>query len=121
MLLALASTALLMGLAGGSHCLAMCAAPCGALTGQGAAAGAARADPAALREAGAQPVVWVPRGSRAQRAAAFHVGRIAGYATAGALAALAVAWALGLDVERMRVGLRTWNARQIPDEPPLAA
>ncbi len=37
------------------------------------------------------------------------------------LAALAVAWALGLDVERMRIGLRTWNARRIPDESPLIA
>ncbi len=37
------------------------------------------------------------------------------------LAAVAVAWALGLAVERMRIGLRTWNARRMPDEPPLAA
>src|SRR5690606_19896372 len=37
------------------------------------------------------------------------------------LAALAVAWVLGLDIERMRVGLRTWNTPRIPDEPPLAA
>ncbi|EKD98889.1 MAG: hypothetical protein ACD_23C00223G0001, partial [uncultured bacterium] len=37
MLAPLAVTALLMGLAGGPHCLAMCSAPCGALVGQGAA------------------------------------------------------------------------------------
>ena len=37
------------------------------------------------------------------------------------LAALAVACVLGLDIERMRVGLRTWNTPRIPDEPPLAA
>lgn len=30
------------------------------------------------------------------------------------LAALATVWALDLDVERMRVGLRTWNARKVP-------
>ena len=33
MLASLASTALLMGLAGGPHCLAMCAAPCSVVTG----------------------------------------------------------------------------------------
>jgi hypothetical protein len=27
---------------------------------------------------------------------------------------LATVWALDLDVERMRVGLRTWNARKVP-------
>ncbi|RKH83388.1 sulfite exporter TauE/SafE family protein, partial [Corallococcus praedator] len=32
MLATLAWTALVMGLVGGPHCLAMCAAPCGALT-----------------------------------------------------------------------------------------
>jgi cyanophycin synthetase len=32
------------------------------------------------------------------------------------LAALAAVWALDLDVERMRVGLRTWNARWVPSE-----
>jgi cyanophycin synthetase len=37
------------------------------------------------------------------------------------LAAVAVAWALGLTVERMRVGLRTWSARPLIHEPPLAA
>ncbi|MFN4120600.1 sulfite exporter TauE/SafE family protein [Acidovorax sp.] len=78
MLVTLASTALLMGLAGGSHCLAMCAAPCGALTGQGGAA-----------QAG-QTVQWAPRGGMVRRSVAFHAGRLAGYATAGALAALAM-------------------------------
>lgn len=37
------------------------------------------------------------------------------------LAALAVVWALGLDVERMRIGLRTWNVRLQPGETTLAA
>lgn len=72
-----------MGLAGGSHCLAMCSAPCGALVGQ-----------AASRQGGGdssvQVVHWAPRGGRVQRTLAFHVGRLAGYAAAGALAALAM-------------------------------
>lgn len=79
MLVALASTALLMGLAGGSHCLVMCAAPCGALTGRGDSAPAAE-----------QAVQWVPRGGVVRRTAAFHAGRLAGYAAAGALAAMAM-------------------------------
>ncbi|MBU5900628.1 hypothetical protein JVW24_26270, partial [Vibrio cholerae O1] len=33
MLLSLLWTALIMGLVGGPHCLAMCAAPCGVVTG----------------------------------------------------------------------------------------
>ncbi|MBU0828591.1 MAG: sulfite exporter TauE/SafE family protein, partial [Gammaproteobacteria bacterium] len=80
MLVTLASTALLMGLAGGSHCLVMCAAPCGALTGQGGT----------VQESAEQAVHWVPRGGVVRRTAAFHAGRLAGYAAAGALAALAM-------------------------------
>lgn len=72
----IAWTALLMGLAGGAHCLAMCAAPCGAIVGQGGDDG--------------QPVRWAPRHGAALRGAAFHAGRIAGYATVGAAAALAM-------------------------------
>jgi sulfite exporter TauE/SafE len=76
---ALASAALLMGLAGGPHCVAMCGAASAAVirivpvaapaapAGAGAAGGAA---PAALT--------------------AFHMGRIASYAVAGALAAASV-------------------------------
>ena len=88
MLLTLASTALLMGLAGGTHCLAMCAAPCGALAGQ-RPEGARPAD-AAASPAAAAPVHWVPRGARVRRSAAFHAGRLVGYAAAGALAAAAM-------------------------------
>ncbi|RYF69910.1 MAG: sulfite exporter TauE/SafE family protein [Comamonadaceae bacterium] len=88
MLITVASTALLMGLAGGSHCLAMCAAPCGALVGQGRVA---QDEPA---HGGAGPAVqavhWVRRGGGVQRSVAFHAGRLAGYALAGALAALAM-------------------------------
>ncbi|MFT4242068.1 MAG: sulfite exporter TauE/SafE family protein [Acidovorax sp.] len=77
--LAVAWSALLMGLAGGAHCLAMCAAPCGALVGQGGGEGG-----------GVQPVRWAPRGGVARRAVAFHAGRLGGYSAAGALAAIAM-------------------------------
>ncbi|MBS0293592.1 MAG: sulfite exporter TauE/SafE family protein [Proteobacteria bacterium] len=79
MWLALASTAFLMGLMGGTHCLVMCAAPCAALTGAGGASPG--------RE---QVVRWMPRGAAAQRMMAFHLGRLAGYGVAGALAAFAM-------------------------------
>jgi uncharacterized protein len=62
---ALALSALLMGLAGGPHCIAMCGAAC-----------------AGLGRAG--------RGSPARSQLAFHAGRLAGYATGGAAAAYAV-------------------------------
>ncbi|RQO82374.1 sulfite exporter TauE/SafE family protein [Acidovorax sp. FJL06] len=88
MLATVAWTALLMGLAGGSHCLAMCAAPCGALVGQGAAAESA--DGSAQGGAVVQVVQWAPRGGVAVRTMAFHGGRLVGYAAAGALAALAM-------------------------------
>ncbi len=46
---------------------------------------------------------------------------VAAAGLAPVLAALAAAWALGLDVEPMRIGLRTWNAGFAPPEPSLAA
>lgn len=61
----LAVTALMMGLLGGPHCVAMCGAAC---AGLGQAAGA----------------------QRAQALLAFQVGRVAGYALMGALAAASV-------------------------------
>jgi uncharacterized protein len=62
---ALAGTALLMGLAGGPHCIAMCGAACGGV----------------IRGVGAPPVrgMWT-----------FQVGRLLGYTLAGAAAGLAV-------------------------------
>ncbi|SDL96534.1 hypothetical protein SAMN05428957_101328 [Oryzisolibacter propanilivorax] len=88
MFLALATTVFLMGLFGGTHCLAMCAAPCGALTG------AAR--PAA-GSAGEQVVHWQPaQSSVSGRMLAFHAGRLLGYGATGAVAAFAIdklAWA----------------------------
>ncbi|GAB2459157.1 hypothetical protein GCM10027082_07360 [Comamonas humi] len=81
MLWGVLGTALLMGLAGGPHCLAMCAAPCARI--------------AAPQRA--QPLVWVPAGmpaalpqADAMRLAALHAGRLAGYAALGALAATAI-------------------------------
>lgn len=62
----LAATALLMGLAGGPHCAAMCGAICG---------GMARA----VRPQQPQRSLW-----------AFQAGRLVGYSLAGAAAALAV-------------------------------
>lgn len=78
MFLSLATTVFLMGLMGGMHCLAMCAAPCGALTGAGRPQG------------GGVPVQWMPRRALVRRTAAFHLGRLAGYAAAGAVVALAM-------------------------------
>lgn len=61
---ALAISALLMGLAGGPHCVAMCGAACGALGRVGTSPSRSR---------------W-----------AFQAGRLAGYSLAGAAAAVAV-------------------------------
>lgn len=86
---ALAATALLMGLAGGGHCLAMCGPLCGALS-----AGAARGE-------GAVAVVRLPRDPDTaywHRTVALQGGRLVGYAAAGAVAATAMqgfAWLTG--------------------------
>ncbi len=75
---ALAGTALLMGLVGGPHCVAMCGAACaGVIRIVRAPAGGGTATLSAS-----------PRTLSAT--AAFHAGRIAGYAAAGAVAAAAV-------------------------------
>lgn len=68
MLLSLAGTALLMGLAGGPHCVAMCGPAC----------------------AGVIRVVRHPQAERDHGTLQFHAGRLSGYALAGALAAEAV-------------------------------
>jgi sulfite exporter TauE/SafE len=64
--LAMAVTALTMGLAGGPHCAAMCGAACAGVTRAGGADAASRS------------------------MAAFQAGRLAGYMTAGAVAAAAM-------------------------------
>lgn len=72
----LLSSAVLMGLAGSAHCLAMCGAACTALTGPGEGAGAG--DPAPRPAAARAPLV------------AFHLGRALSYAAAGAVVATGV-------------------------------
>ena len=89
MIIAVASTAFLMGLVGGTHCLAMCSAPCGALVGQGREQKASATDRMAPSP-GTHTVQWMPRGGIVRRAAAFHVGRLLGYSLAGCLAAWAM-------------------------------
>ena len=59
----LAATALLMGLAGGPHCIAMCGAACGGIGRSASAGGGTRA-------------LWI-----------FQAGRLVGYSAVGALAA----------------------------------
>lgn len=73
MQIALAGAALLMGLAGGPHCVAMCGA---------ASAAVIRIVPLARAGQHAR--------SALAPSAAFHLGRIASYATAGAIAAASV-------------------------------
>jgi sulfite exporter TauE/SafE len=68
---ALVVSALLMGLAGGPHCAAMCGAACNVVAGPGRGAGA--------------------RGLAATPMLALHAGRVVGYAAMGALAAASVA------------------------------
>ena len=68
-----------MGLLGGSHCLVMCAAPCSLVTRPSAPADA---------DAAVHPVRWhSARGARI-RLLAYHLGRLLGYASAGALVAI---------------------------------
>ncbi|MBO9647094.1 MAG: sulfite exporter TauE/SafE family protein [Variovorax sp.] len=88
---ALLGTALLMGLAGGPHCVAMCGAACG---------GVIRI--VRIPESGAAAM---GRGLHVQGATlAFHAGRIASYAAAGAVAAAAMG-GIGLASEHV-VALR---------------
>ena len=79
-------TALVMGLVGGSHCLAMCSAPCAAVVGAGR-------KPEGLT-ALEQPIQWTNKNPRSVqpwlRTGAFHGGRIVGYAALGAMAAWAM-------------------------------
>ena len=78
MLLSLLWTALIMGLVGGPHCLAMCAAPCGVVTGGAGQGGGSQV----VAVHGLQSRLWL-------RTALFHGGRLAGYASLGAASALA--------------------------------
>jgi sulfite exporter TauE/SafE len=80
---ALLFSALMLGLAGIPHCTAMCAAPCAAATGGGAAGRSAR--------------IWT-----------FHAFRIVAYAAGGALAASSVG-ALALAVQWSPVFKPLWT------------
>ena len=80
MLSSLAWTAFFMGLAGGSHCLVMCAAPCSAVV-SGVDAQSVQA---------VQTVHWAGRAPEWRRWGAYHLGRILGYSLVGALAAVAL-------------------------------
>jgi len=87
---ALIGTALLMGLAGGPHCVAMCGAACaGVIRIVRAPTGGNPALPIRLQApnvpAGSMYLTCTPGTT-----AAFHAGRIAGYAAAGAVAAAAM-------------------------------
>lgn len=68
-----------MGLVGGPHCLAMCAAPCSVVTGQGGSTAPVE-----------QPLRPLSRGGQQRRLWAYHLGRLLGYASVGALAAMAM-------------------------------
>lgn len=131
---ALIWTAFAMGLAGGPHCLAMCAAPCGAIIGGGASGeGRERGNgprvqwmavaPAAgpMADSGAVTCSGSVRpGGTVVRGAWFHLARLAGYALAGATAALAMdrlAWltqqsaALRPVWTLLHVGMLAWGVR----------
>jgi sulfite exporter TauE/SafE len=92
---ALAGTALLMGLVGGPHCVAMCGAAC---------AGVIRI----VRAPASGGVAMLSASPRTLSAtAAFHAGRIAGYAAAGAVAA-AAAQGLGFASEQVAALRPMW-------------
>ncbi|WP_027015928.1 sulfite exporter TauE/SafE family protein [Comamonas composti] len=77
MLLSLLGTALIMGLVGGPHCLAMCAAPCSIVASGGLPKEAVVTLP------GQASRMWF-------RQALFHSGRLAGYASLGGVSAMAM-------------------------------
>ena len=85
-----------MGVVGGPHCLAMCAAPCAAVVG----AGNGSASDAVSASAAEQPMQWLPKKQSEKqidtphrpglRLLAYHSGRLLGYSSAGAVAAMAM-------------------------------
>lgn len=84
----LALTALLMGLAGGPHCVAMCGAACGALGRSQGGSGAGRVIPVAQVQAPASAaLVAPPRVGITAAQWLFQLGRLASYAALGAVAA----------------------------------
>ncbi|MDM0014289.1 sulfite exporter TauE/SafE family protein [Variovorax sp. J22P168] len=92
---ALAGTALLMGLAGGPHCVAMCGAACAGVIR------VVRAPPGGGVASLALPARTLPA------EVLFHAGRVAGYAAAGAVAA-ATMQALALASEQVAALRPLW-------------
>lgn len=86
MWLSLLGTAFFMGLVGGPHCLAMCAAPCGAIVSKGEQK---------VEFHKQQNFEKQTKSSAMSHWLGFHLGRLMGYAAVGAVAAYAmeaVAW-----------------------------
>lgn len=79
----LALTGLVMGLAGGVHCAAMCGAACAGVVRMSSA-------PAALQPAGSLAAGAVSTRSAASATLMLQAGRMLGYSAAGALAATAM-------------------------------
>ena len=120
MLIGVMGTCLVLGLTGGFHCVAMCAAPCARLTAADAPLSAVRVPIAVV----GQPAV---ASSSAAKLCALHGGRLVSYMALGALAAGAVGglaqwaawtqalrplWALlQLAVLLMGLCLLLWGAR----------
>ncbi len=111
MLFSVAWTALVMGLVGGPHCLAMCAAPCGAVVGAGNS-----------ETTTTQPVQGPTSSPQRLRLWAYHLGRLLGYASVGALAAVAMqslAWvtvqsaALRPAWTMLHVGILAWGLMMV--------
>ncbi len=86
MFVSIAWTAFVMGLVGGPHCIAMCAAPCSAVV-SGKAPSNATVQKTPPQEHALQ---WLPRKKHGQRLLAYHSGRLLGYASVGAAAAMAM-------------------------------
>jgi uncharacterized protein len=112
MLFSVAWTALLMGLVGGPHCLAMCAAPCGAVVGAGQT----------TQQPHEQPLHWYGSTRQLQRLLAYHLGRLLGYASIGALAAVAMQSLAWLTVQTsalrpawtmLHVGVLAWGLMMV--------
>lgn len=108
---AFAGAALLMGLAGGSHCLVMCAAPCRVVV-------ATRPPGTVLLQPAEEIVAKSEPEPSARRALVFHAGRLLGYAILGGLAAFAMeslawltqsAWSLRPLWTFAHVGMLAWG------------
>lgn len=91
MLLSVLASSLLMGLLGGTHCVAMCAAPCAMVVGVGRMgtqpAAHGQSAEVALHLPGQRRPALAPHARSGAALWGFHAGRCVGYAALGALAA----------------------------------